>query len=200
MFPELKQAIKPMGAEEVSSEDQVSLPPAVEECYKAKWASRWPLRQGETVGLTGSGSPQSEAHGWASRGPSIPSIVQKIIFICVHVFQGEGKLLIKYSRGVTNPAKLRSSKVQTVLHNGKWRAVGRSGPELRPPHFYPGVSFLQTVHHVARLCQWHGPQMLHFCSPERWPDSFTALLDFVFRRPQFFVMVKYFWRDLDPFL
>lgn len=193
-IPSTEQTTESGKTKDVTPEGQVSLSPPLGKSGTNPNGFTWCLSAGRVC---------RDLRVWAGLQKVHQSLAlcTILLFWCGHVFRERAKTFIRNSTGATNQQNwgpVRCNYFCPVVNGGQWAELG---PEPRSPPLYPGVfSFLQTCHHVAYLCPRHGPWMLHFYSSEGWSDSFTALLDFVFHRPQFFVMVKYFWRDLDPFL
>lgn len=77
-----------------------------------------------------------------------------------------------------------------LLPHGKWWSVGRAGARTRtsPPHFYPGSSLSYRFPTVWHMSQVTWSQKTAFLQLRGWSDHFIASLDFVFHRPQYFVM------------
>lgn len=109
-------------------------------------------------------------------------------------FPGRGQSLLSDIQ-VESKTQLSKTTVQQdemISAHGKWWSVGRAGPRTQtsPVHFYPGSSLSYRLPTVWHMSQMTWSQKTAFLQLRGWSDRFVASLDFVFHRPQYFVMLN----------
>lgn len=161
----------------------VLAPPTTEECYKACVTLEW--SQSQEIPYRSSGLEVRRPMD-ALQEVHLTFLYGKVFFGYVHVFCGERKALLRRSSRMNGPATLKPSKMKRPWCHGEWQQMGGAKAEPRSPHSCPRVfsSFVYANDMV-------GPRTLNPAAQKGGQTAFTALLNFVFCRPQCSMVVKY---------